>query len=87
VIRNNSKYPVSQIRANLVSYSKEGKLIDVSVKWLSAIKLLPPGESLPFTVERELGSHSLSVEELNARKAATFEIKVVSFQVLDLSEK
>jgi len=86
VLRNHSKYPVSQIRVNLVSYSKEQKMIDVSVKWLSAIKLLPPGESLPFTVERELGSHSLSAEELNLRKAASFEIKVVSFQVLDLGE-
>ncbi len=87
VIRNNSDHPVSQIRANLVSYSKEGKMIDVSVKWRSAIKLLPPAESFPFTVERELGSHSLSAEELNSRKAASFEIRVVSFQVLNLSEK
>ncbi len=61
--------------------------MDVSVEWLSAIKLLSPGESMPFTVERALGSHSLSVEELNSRKAADFEIKVVSFQVVDLTEK
>ncbi len=87
VIRNDSKYSVSQLRVNLVSYSKERKLMDVSVEWLSAIKLLSPGESMPFTVERALGSHSLSVEELNSRKAADFEIKVVSFQVVDLTEK
>ena len=87
MIGNNSKYPVSQLRVNLVSYSKERKLMDVSVEWLSAIKLLSPGESMPFTVERELGSHSLSAEELNSRKAAAFEIKVASFQVVDLTEK
>ena len=86
VIRNDSKYPVSQIRVNLASYSSDKKLIDVSVKWLSAIKSLPAGESIPFTVERDLGNHSLSAEELNSRRAASFEIKVVSFQVVELSK-
>ena len=87
VIKNSSKYPVTQLKVNLACYSSDGKLIDVSNKWLSEIKLLTPGQSVAFKVERELGPHSLSAEELNKRKAASFEIKLISFQVTELKKQ
>ena len=87
MIKNKSKYPVTQLKVNLAFYSSDRKLIDVSNKWLSEIKLLTPGQSVAFKVERGLGDHSLSAEELNKRKAASFEIKLISFQVKELKKE
>lgn len=86
VIKNNSKYSITHLKVNLACYSSDDKLIDVVNQWLSDIKLLAPGESVAFKVERNLGDHSLSAEELNKRKAVTFKIKLVSFQVKELEK-
>jgi len=86
VINNNSKYPVTKLKVTVACYSPDGKLIDVASTRLSDIKLLTPGESVTFLVERNLGDHSLSAEELSKRKAATFAIQLVSFEVRELEE-
>ncbi len=86
ILDNRSKYPVSNIKVNLSCYSKDGKLIDSLNDWISEIKLLEPNESVSIAVDRSLGDSSLSDEELAIRKAHSFEMKVISFDIKKLED-
>ena len=83
-ITNNSKYSVAQIKINFSSFSQDGKLIDVNNKWLSDIKILNPNESAFFEIERSLGEHSASEEELKSNESYTYELNIMGFEVKEL---
>ena len=84
-ITNKSQYSVTQIKVNFVSFSQDGKLIDVNNKWLSNIKILNPNESAFIDIDRSLGDHKASDEELKVNESHTYEIKVAGFEIKELA--
>ena len=85
-ITNKSKYSVTQIKINFISFSQDGKLIDVNNKWLSNIKILNPNESAYFQIERSIGEHSDSEEELKSNESYSYDINIIDFNVEELSD-
>jgi hypothetical protein len=84
-ITNKSQYSVTQIKVNFASFSQDGKLIDVNNKWLSNIKILNPDESVFIDIDRSLGDHTASDEELKANESHTYELKVAGFETKELT--
>ena len=85
-ITNKSKYSVTQIKINFISFSQDGKLIDVNNKWLSNIKILNPNESAYFQIERSIGEHSDSEEELKLNESYSYELNILDFNVEELPD-
>lgn len=83
-ITNKSKYSIAQIKINFASFSKDGKLIDVNHKWLSGIKILNPNESVFFEIDRNLGEHTASAEELKANESYSYELRINDFEIKEL---
>lgn len=83
-ITNKSKYSIAQIKINFASFSKDGRLIDVNHKWLSGIKILNPNESVFFEIDRNLGEHTASAEELKANESYSYELRINDFEIKEL---
>ena len=79
---NNSDKPIGQIHLH-VTYKREGELIDVENKWLNDIKILKPGQSFAFEIERSL-PRELKGEELEAFTADSVDVMVSGFDIKKL---
>jgi len=85
-ITNNYRLPITQIKLNFASFSKDGRLIDVNNTWLSDIKILNPKESAYFEIRRNLGQNGATDAEIKASESARYEIRVSGFEVKDLNK-
>ena len=78
-VTNKSEHHISQLRLNL-EYYKDGELVDVKNKWISEIKILPPGESIAMR-----GDHSYpngtKPEDYDQFKVDDVKLLVTSFDI------
>ena len=80
-IRNGSASAVSDIRLNFMLFAANGSLIDTMDKNLFDVKILQPGQTIGFSVDRELGAMKDDKAALDARRAAKVTAQVVSFTI------
>lgn len=81
-ITNNSEKSVKSIRIVSTYFNQASEIIDVNEKWMSSIKMMEPKESINFAVERSIGAHNNSDEDLEKNKSKSVEVKVLSFDLI-----
>jgi hypothetical protein len=79
---NNSDKAIGQIQLHL-TYTRNGELLDVENKWLNEIKILKPGQSVAFDIERSLPS-KLKEDELEAFTADKVDVMISGFDIKKL---
>ncbi|HPF99287.1 MAG TPA: hypothetical protein PLE77_04415 [Kiritimatiellia bacterium] len=82
VILNGSDTAICDIKINVMCFDNANRLIDTETKWLDDIKVLSPGQTVGFKIDRELGEFQSPKEALQSNKATRVEAQVVDFSIV-----
>ncbi len=82
-ITNKSGKTIRNIHLSVSYHDSKGELLDVSNDWLSNIQYLAPGESVPFSFSRSIGSHNDKQEVLDSRRSHKVTVQIANFKVVE----
>jgi hypothetical protein len=85
-VHNGSAVPISDIRINLMMFTADGGLIDVTDKTLHEIRLLQPGQTVGFAVDRALGAPNQN-KTSEGEEVAKVSAQIVGFDVQSADHK
>lgn len=76
ILKNNSDQYLRMIKVSSQFYDDKDKLIDINTNWISAIKILEPGEEFGLEIKRHLGNNPV----IKLASTAKIKARVVSFE-------
>jgi hypothetical protein len=82
-ITNTSDKPLQNIQLQITFFDAAGKLMDVTNKWISEIKVLEPHESIGFSETRSYAQMNDKDDKIEAGKSSKVEGKVLRFDPVE----